>query len=478
MQTLSNIVDKIDSFVWSVYFLVPLLLGTGLYMSIRLKFVQFRKLGSALRLGLLDRKEKKGGEGKGDITHFQALTTALAATVGTGNIAGVATAIALGGPGALFWMWITGLFGMATKYSESFLGSKFRKVDANGEQHGGPNVYLKEGIKGNLGKILAVMFSIFATLAAFGIGSTVQVNTVAHSLKSAFHVPLEITGVIITVLVGVVIIGGIKRIGKVTEKLVPAMILFYLIFGSIILICYANKIPEVILMVIHDAFTGTAAVGGFAGSSVMLAMRMGIARGLFSNESGMGSAAIVAAAAKSHHPVRQGLVSMTQTFIDTIIIVSFTGLVLLVSGVWVNADLYEGADMTAAALSNGPLLNWGGQIISISIVFFALSTVFGWSYYGERSITTLFGYRASLPFRIIFCLSCFIGAMWNLELVFKIADIFNGLMALPNLIGILVLSKMIIRETDEYLKLDPKLKDPPSELSEFSVDIIEEIKHY
>lgn len=474
MTLFIEILDKIDAFVWSPYLLIPLLLGTGIFVSFRLKFVQFRKLPSALRLGLIDRKEKVGGDGKGDISHFQALTTALSATVGTGNIAGVATAIAIGGPGALFWMWVTGLFGMATKYCESFLGAYFRKTDQNGEQHGGPSIYLREGIRGNFGKILAILFSVFATLASFGIGSTVQVNTVANSLKNTFNIPLIVSGVIITIVVGVVIVGGIKRIGTVTEKLVPSMIVFYLFFGSVVLVANANAIPSSLLLVIHDAFTGTSAIGGFTGSTVALGLKMGIARGLFSNESGMGSAAIVAAAAKSHHPVRQGLVSMTQTFIDTIIIVTFTGMLLITTGAWQN-NTVEGANMTALAMTQSPLKDFGSIVISVSIIFFALSTVFGWAYYGERSITTLFGLKASLPYKIILSASCLAGALWSLEVVFTMADIFNGLMALPNLIGILLLSGLITKETKRYLDLDPKLKTPPSELSEYIVDPVKNL---
>lgn len=463
METFADIVDSAAGFVWGPFFLIPLLLGTGLFLTIRLRGLQFRKLGPALRLGLLQRKEVGGGEG--DISHYQALTTALAATVGVGNIAGVATAIALGGPGALFWMWVTGLVGMASKYSEAFLGSKFRVVDARGEQRGGPQEYLKQAISGPFGRILAVSFAIFAALAAFGIGNMTQTNTIAASLDDQFGVPPLASGLAIMVLVGIVLVGGIKRIGAVTASLVPTMILLYLLAGILVLGANVTAIPGAFATIFTDAFTGTAATGGFVGSTVALALQFGVARGLFSNESGLGSAAIVAAAAKSHHPVRQGLVSMTQTFIDTLVVVTFTGLVIITSGAWTGSA--EGAAMTAEAMSSGPLSSVGGAVVAIAVVFFALSTVIGWAYYGERCATTLFGIRVSLPYRALFTLVCLVGALWELELVWSIADVLNGLMALPNLIGLLVLSGLIVRETKAYLDRDPDLTDPPSALEDY-----------
>jgi AGCS family alanine or glycine:cation symporter len=460
VDSFADLVSEASSFVWGPFLLIPLLLGTGLFLTIRLRGLQFRKLGAALRLGLLRRTEP--GDAPGDISHYQALTTALAATVGVGNIAGVATAIGIGGPGALFWMWVTGLVGMASKYSESFLGSKFRVVDAKGEQRGGPQEYLKRGIRGPFGKILAVMFAVFASLAAFGIGNMTQTNTIAHSLDDTFGVPPLVSGIVIVVFVGAVLLGGIKRIGTVTASFVPTMILFYLIAGILVLAANVTAIPDALALVFTDAFTGTAATGGFVGSTVAIALQYGVARGLFSNESGLGSAAIVAAAAKTTHPVRQGLVSMTQTFIDTIIVVTFTGLVIISTGAWTSGE--EGAAMTAEAMSSGPLAQVGGAVVAIAVVFFALSTVIGWAYYGERCATSLFGIKVSLPYRALFTAVALVGALWELELVWGIADVLNGLMALPNLIGLLVLSGLIARETKAYLAKDPDLTDPMSAL--------------
>ncbi|PZR55016.1 sodium:alanine symporter family protein [Xylanimonas oleitrophica] len=470
MSSFADFVSQAGSFVWGPFLLIPLLLGTGLFLTIRLGGLQFRKLGPALRLALVQRSEKprdgSGDTARGDISHYQALTTALAATVGVGNIAGVATAIGLGGPGALFWMWVTGLVGMASKYSEAFLGSRFRVTDEKGEQRGGPQEYLKQGIRGPLGKVLAVAFALFAALAAFGIGNMTQTNTIAHSLDDTFGVPPLVTGIVITVLVGVVLVGGIKRIGAVTASFVPAMILFYLLAGLLVLATNVTAIPDALALVFTDAFTGTAATGGFVGSTVALALQFGVARGLFSNESGLGSAAIVAAAAKSHHPVRQGLVSMTQTFIDTIVVVTFTGLVIITSGAWYSGS--AGAAMTAEAMSSGPLAQVGGAVVAIAVVFFALSTVIGWAYYGERCATSLFGIRVSLPYRAVFTLVCLVGALWELDLVWGVADILNGLMALPNLVGLLLLSGLVARETRAYLKADPDLTQPPSSLGDYT----------
>jgi AGCS family alanine or glycine:cation symporter len=465
MERPADLVATVGSFVWGPFLLIPLLLGTGLFLTIRLRGVQFRTLGPALRLGLLQRREKDQG-GEGDISHYQALTTALAATVGVGNIAGVATAIGIGGPGALFWMWVTGLLGMASKYSEAFLGSKFRVVDERGEQRGGPQEYLKRAIPGPFGKVLAVMFAVFAALAAFGIGNMTQTNTIAQSLDATFGVPPLVSGIVIVLFVGVVLLGGIKRIGAVTASFVPVMIIFYLVAGTVVLAVNVAAIPDALALVFTDAFTGTAAAGGFVGSTVATALQFGVARGLFSNESGLGSAAIVAAAAKTHHPVRQGLVSMTQTFIDTIIVVSFTGLVIITSGAWQSGA--EGAAMTAEAMSSGPLADVGAAVVAVAVVFFALSTVIGWAYYGERCATTLLGIRASFPYRTVFTLVCLVGALWELELVWGVADILNGLMALPNLVGLLLLSGLITRETRAYLARDPKLTDPPSALEDYT----------
>ncbi|MDR1393723.1 MAG: sodium:alanine symporter family protein [Bifidobacteriaceae bacterium] len=478
MQAFSEIIQRIDGFVWSIWFLIPLLAGTGLVLTIRLKGVQFVKLWPALKLGLIKRKDPGAA---GDISQYQALTTALAATVGTGNIVGVATAIGIGGPGALFWMWVTGLLGMASKYAEAFLGSKYRETDARGEVVGGPQVYLQKAISGSLGKVLAITFAIFGALAAFGIGNGTQVSSMVDNMNEAFNVPKLATGVVIMILVGLTLIGGIKSIGRVTAGFVPMMILIYIVAGLIILALNVQAIPEALASVFTDAFIGTEGVGetagDFLGATMGVAISRGMARGIFSNESGMGSAAIVAAAAQSSHPVRQGLVSMTQTFIDTIIVVSFTGLVILTTGVWRHTSVADLAackalnppDLSApeCARANGQLTTdafsvtigdgLGPKIVAICIVFFALSTVIGWSYYGERCAVRLFGIKAQMPYRVVFTALIVVWAAFPADTIWNIADILNGLMALPNLIGLLILSGMIARETKAYLKADPDL---------------------
>ncbi|MDR1712496.1 MAG: sodium:alanine symporter family protein [Propionibacteriaceae bacterium] len=484
MEEFSKIVGAIDSFVWSMWLLIPLLAATGLILTIRLRGIQFSKLWPALKLGLFKRKDP---DSEGDISHYQALTTALAATVGTGNIVGVATAIGAGGPGALFWMWITGLLGMASKYSEAFLGSKYRELDAKGEVMGGPQVYLKKAIKGPVGKILGVSFAIFGALAAFGIGNGTQVSSMTKNMQTAFGIEPLITGIVIMILVGLTLIGGIKSIGKVTAAFVPFMIIVYLIAGIIVLGLNAGNIIPAFGLVFQDAFTGHAAAGGFLGSTIALAIQKGMARGIFSNESGMGSAAIVAAAAQTKHPVRQGLVSMTQTFIDTIIVVSFTGLVIISSGVWQAGKTVKGAldkagnliagndqiiqlpdgsyqapgDFQSQLTGYGFGAAFGNQIgfaiVAICIVFFALSTVIGWAYYGERCAVSLLGIWAQLPYRVIFTALIVVWTLFPVTVIWDIADILNGLMALPNLIGLIVLSGLIARETRAYLAKDPDL---------------------
>lgn len=465
MDALNEILGKIGSFVWGPLFLIPLLLGTGLYLTIRLRGVQFRKLGSALRLAFIDRKDE-GAEG-GDISQFQALTTAMAATVGVGNVVGVATAIGIGGPGALFWMWITGLVGMASKYSEAFLAVRFRTKDAAGEISGGPQYYLRR-VGGGFGTVLSLVFAVFAVLASFGIGNMTQGNAMATNLTAEFAIPGWITGLATAIFVGVVVIGGIKSIGRVTASLVPIMVIFYMAGALYILAVNVVDIPAAFALIFTDAFTGTAMTGGFVGSTIMVALQMGVARGIFSNESGMGSAAIAAAAAKTTHPVRQGLVSMTQTFIDTIIVVSCTGLVIVTTGTWTMGREHA-ARMTSAAFAHGLPGTWGSIIVTISIVLFAFSTILGWAYYGERCSERLFGLLGVKVYRIVFTLVAFVGATVPLEVVWNFADIMNGLMALPNLIGLLLLSGLIARETKHYLDNDPKLKAGKAEVDAFMV---------
>ena len=441
-------VQRMSDFVWGPFLLIPLLLLTGLFLTIRLRGIQFRKLWHSLYFALIVRREK-GAEG--DISHFQALMTALAATVGTGNIVGVATAIAAGGPGALFWMWMTGLVGMATKFAEALLSVKYRVTDERGNQCGGPMYYLANGIQTKwLGKTLGLLFAVFATFASFGIGNMVQSNSVADALQVTFGPEKWITGLILAVAAGLVILGGIKSIGKFTGAFVPVMIGAYMVGSGIILVKFADQIPGALALIFESAFSGTAAVGGFTGAAVRQAIRFGVARGIFSNESGLGSAGIAAAAAQTKEPVRQALVSMTQTFIDTIVVCTFTGLTILVTGAWQQG--LNGAPLTAAAFSHGLPGEWGGYVVTISLTMFAFSTMLGWSYYGEKSIEYLLGERSILPYRIAFIVAIFFGAIKSLELVWGLSDVMNGLMALPNLVGLLLLSGVIAREAREYFK--------------------------
>ena len=464
----NSLLSDIGSVIWGPFVLIPLLLGTGLFLTIRLRALQFRKLGPALALGLVRRHDDGGA---GDISQYQALTTALAATVGVGNIVGVATAIAAGGPGALFWMWITALVGMASKYSEAFLGVRFRVTDARGEQSGGPQYYLHRGFAevfgrtgGRVGLVLSVVFAVFAVLASFGIGNMTQGNAVATQLENSFGVSHVATGTVLFVLTGAVLLGGIKSIGRVTAGFVPLMILLYIVGGMVVLVVNAEAIPGAFGQIFSEAFTGQSAAGGLLGSAVLYAIQMGVARGIFSNESGMGSAAIAAAAAKTTHPTRQGLVSMTQTFIDTIIVVTFTGLVLVSSGEWRQGSETAGT-MTADAFASA--MPYGDKLVAVSIVFFAFSTILGWSYYGERCTERLVGRGGVIPYRMIFTCVVFVGAVTELEVVWNFADVMNGLMAIPNLIGLLVLSGLVVRETRHYLDNDPALVATRSQVEQF-----------
>lgn len=470
MEKLNDILSGLGSIVWGPWVLIPLLLGTGLFLTVRLGGLQVRKLWPAMRLGFLQRSDD-GGEG--DISQYQALTTALAATVGVGNIVGVATAIGAGGPGALFWMWVTALLGMASKYSEAFLGVRFRVRDAAGEQSGGPQYYLHRGFRevfgergARVGWVLSILFAVFAVLASFGIGNLTQANAVSAQLDNSFGVPTWVTGVVLVVLTGAVLLGGIKAIGRVTAGFVPLMIVLYIIGGIVVLVVNAGEIPEAFRTIFTDAFTGSAAVGGFAGSAVMYAIQMGVARGIFSNESGMGSAAIAAAAAKTTHATRQGLVSMTQTFIDTIVVVSFTGLVLVTSGEWVQGKEAAGT-MTAVAFREAIPGGFGDKIVAVSIAFFAFSTMLGWSYYGERCMERLFGRGGVVPYRVLFTAIVFLGAVTELTVVWNFSDVMNGLMAIPNLLGLLALSGLIVRETRHYLANDPQLRANAADVDAF-----------
>ncbi len=440
MEALDALVGKIGAFAWGPPMLI-LLVGTGFWLTISLRGLQFTKLGHALYLALIKRKEDD--DEPGDITHFQALMTALSATVGTGNIAGVATAIAIGGPGALFWMWITGLVGMATKYGEAVLAVKYRVVDENGEMSGGPMYYISRGL--NM-PWLGAVFAVFAAIAAFGIGNMVQSNSVADAVQATFSVPAWVTGLVLMVCTAAVILGGIKSIGRVASILVPIMIVFYVLGALFIIFANVSEVPGALLFIVKQAFNPTAAVGGFAGASIMLAIRMGVARGVFSNESGLGSAPIAAAAAKTKNPVTQALVSMTQTFLDTLVICTMTGLVLILTGAWSNG--MTGAALTTHAFESA--MAGGGYIVTIGIILFAYSTILGWCYYGEKSIEYLFGIKSVLPYRIVFVLFVGVGAVAKLSLVWNISDTLNGLMAIPNLVALLLLTPVIVAETKKY----------------------------
>jgi len=446
IQSFSKLVGEVGAFVWGPPMLI-FLVGTGVWLTIGLRGLQFRKLWYSLYLALIKRKEE--GDNPGDITHFQALMTALSATVGTGNIAGVATAIAAGGPGALFWMWITGLVGMATKYSEAVLAVKYRKVDADGNMSGGPMYYIANGVGW---KWLGTLFAVFASVAAFGIGNMVQSNSVADAVHATFNVPLYVTGIALMVFTALVILGGIKNIGRVTGILVPIMIGFYMLGALIILIIDIAEIPAALALIVSEAFTPTAATGGFLGSTVMMTIRMGVARGVFSNESGLGSAPIAAAAAQTKHPVTQALVSMTQTFIDTLVVCTMTGLILIITGAWNSGE--TGASLTTMAFQAG--FTGGKYVVTIGLVLFAYSTILGWCYYGEKSIEYLFGTKVIMPYRIVFVLFVGVGAVAKLDLVWALSDTFNGLMAIPNLIGLLILSPVIVRETKGYFAAKAK----------------------
>ena len=435
--------NAIDSFVWGPPLLV-LLVGTGILLTFRLQLLQVFKLPQAL--GLIFSAKN---DGSGDVNSFKALCTALAATVGTGNIVGVATAIKAGGPGALFWMWIAAFFGMATKYAECLLAVKYRTVDANGNISGGPMYYIENGL-GKKYKPLAVMFAAFGILCAyFGIGTFAQVNSIVEITQISAGIPVIYTGIALTVVVAAVTIGGLKSIATVASKVVPGMAVLYFFTTVGIMIVFADQVPNAIATVLNSAFNATAAQGGFLGATVMLAMRSGVARGVFSNESGLGSAPIVAAAAKTKWAAEQGLISMTGTFIDTIIICTLTGLSLVVTGVWCG-DL-NGAAMTESAFTMA-FPAFGSLLLLVGLVLFAFTTILGWNYYGERCVEYLLGVKAILPYRIIFILLIACGPFLKLEEIWVLADIVNGLMAIPNLIALVALSGIVVAETKAYQK--------------------------
>ncbi|OYY49750.1 MAG: sodium:alanine symporter family protein [Methylophilaceae bacterium 17-44-8] len=443
MQAIEQLVATLSGIVWGPIMLT-LLVGTGLYLTILLKGMQFRALPHAFRLIF-----QKDHHHEGDISHFAALMTALAATVGIGNIVGVATAITLGGPGAVFWMWVTGLVGMATKYSEAVLAVKYREKGPHG-MRGGPMYYLSTGAGLPW---LGTLFAVFTACAAFGIGNMTQVNATAKIFEATFHIPVLYTGIVLTLLTGLVILGGIKSISKFTSILVPIMIVVYVGCCLYVLVLNIREIPHAFGLIFYHAFNPSAATGGFAGATIAAAMRFGIARGVFSNESGLGSAPIAAAAARTNDPVKQALVSMTQTFIDTLVVCSMTALVILTATGWTQG--VSAAELTSMSMAEtlGPI---GNVIVAISIALFAYSTVIGWNYYGEKAIEFLFGPRAINAYRVVFTMAIMVGALTSLEFVWNFSDLMNGMMAIPNLIGLLLLSKIIKQETNRYFSNTPK----------------------
>ncbi len=443
MQSLENILTQISDLLWG-YPLITLLFGTHVFLTFRLKIIQ-RFIGKAIKISL--RRDK---EGSGDISQFGALTTALAATIGTGNIVGVSTAVAAGGPGAVLWMWLTGVFGIASKYSEALLAVKYRVKMPDGSMAGGPMYVLERGL--NM-KWLAVLFAAFTSVTAFGIGNMVQANSISTLVNEAFQVPTWITGLILATLTAFVIIGGIKSIAKVCERLVPFMAITYVLGCLIVLGMNINGIPDTVMLILNSAFSGHAVVGGFLGAGMKEAIRFGIARGLFSNESGLGSAPIVAAAAQTKNPVRQALVSSTGTFWDTVVVCAITGLVIVNSGEWVKG--LSGAALTKQAFSDFHII--GPIVLTLGLLTFVFSTILGWSYYGEKAAEYLFGNKVIKPYRYLWVMFVMIGSVMSLNVVWTFADITNALMAIPNLVSLLLLSGIIVKETKKYLwddKLD------------------------
>ena len=442
-MTIESILSAIDSFIWGAPLLI-LLSGTGLYLTLRLGFIQVRYLPRAL--GYLFKKDKGG---KGDVSSFAALCTALAATIGTGNIVGVATAVQAGGPGAIFWMWLVALLGMATKYAECLLAVKYRVRDKNGFMAGGPMYYIERG----LGiKWLAKLFALFGVMVAFfGIGTFPQVNAITHAMQDTFNIPVLVTAIIVTLLVGLIILGGVKRIATASSVIVPFMAILYVTTSLVIILLNVEKVPDAISLIIYSAFDPQAALGGAIGFTVMKAIQSGVARGIFSNESGLGSAPIAAAAAQTREPVRQGLISMTGTFLDTIIVCTMTGIVLVLTGAWNNPEL-AGATVTNYAFAQGLGTSIGATIVTVGLLFFAFTTILGWCYYGERCFVYLVGIRGIKLYRLAYIVLVGLGSFLHLNLIWIIADIVNGLMAFPNLIALIGLRKIVIEETKDYFQ--------------------------
>jgi AGCS family alanine or glycine:cation symporter len=445
VESIVELIKALNGLVWGPVMLV-LILGTGVILMAGLKLVPLAKLGYGFRMLWQGRK----GVGEGEISPFNALMTSLSATIGTGNIAGVGTAIALGGPGALFWMWCTALVGMATKYAEAVLAVRYREVDEEGNHVGGPMYYIKNGL-GHNWTWLGGLFAVFGALAGFGIGNTVQANSVADVLQTNFSIDPAYTGLVMAVLAFLVLLGGIRRIAEVAGRLVPIMAIAYLIGGLLVLLLNFSAIPVAVVEIVHRAFTPTAATGGFAGAAVWAAIRFGVARGIFSNEAGLGSAPIAHAAATTDNPVRQGSIAMLGTFIDTLIICSITGLAIVVTGAWTSGE--TGAALSSMAFERA-LPGFGGYVVSFGLAIFAFTTLLGWSFYGEKCTEYLFGVKAIRPFRILWVLAIPVGAMAQeqLNFVWLVADTLNALMALPNLIALLLLSPVVFKLTRDYFK--------------------------
>ena len=443
MEALTAFFSAINGFVWGPPMLV-LILGTGLLLQIRLKLMPILRIPTGFRMVWRGRRPDATAEG--EISPYAALMTALAATVGTGNIAGVATAIALGGPGAMFWMWMTALVGMATKYSEVLLAVHFREVDDHGEHVGGPMFAIKNGLGRNW-RWLGAAFALFGGLAGFGIGNMVQSNSIAEVVNASFGIPAWITGLVLTLLTGFVLLGGIKRIGAVAEKLVPAMCIGYIIAALIVLVLYAGQIPAAFGLIFEHAFSPVAASGGFAGATIMLAMRYGVARGIFSNDAGLGTAGIAQAAGQSSSPAQSGLIGMMGTFIDTLVVCTMTGLVIMVTGVW-NSGV-SGAALTSSAFGTA-LPGIGQYILAIALAIFAYTTILGWAYYGEKCWEYLAGTAVEKPYRVLWTLFVMVGAVTHLDFVWLVADTLNAFMAFPNLVSLVLLSPVVVKITNDY----------------------------
>lgn len=453
MEALIQFVTAVNDIVWGPPMLI-LILGTGFFLQLRLKLMPLARIGTGFAMVWKGRKPAAGAAG--EISPYAALMTALAATVGTGNIAGVATAIAVGGPGAMFWMWMTALVGMATKYAEVVLAVHYRETDALGEQTGGPMYAIKNGL-GRRWRWLAAAFALFGGLAGFGIGNMVQSNSIAGAVQAAFGVSPWISGLVMTVFTGCVLLGGIKRIGAVAEKLVPFMCIGYIVAALAVLTIYADQIPAAFALILSSAFSPVAATGGFAGAAVMMALRYGVARGIFSNEAGLGTAGIAQAAGQSRNPVESGLIGMMGTFIDTIIVCTMTGLVLIVTGAWSSG--LKGAALSASAFT-AAFPGFGQYLLALSLAVFAYTTILGWAYYGEKCWEYLLGSSVEKPYRVLWTLFVMIGAVTQLDFVWLVADTLNALMAIPNLISLLLLSPIVARLTQDYFATDRRVVKP------------------